>query len=107
MASFVIHNIAGEKLLNLLEENYGVRFTMEQKDLFLMSNLIVDSSMLKFDEKLGSNLDEAKKIHRKIIQEEKVRTHFRDDDDANLCIQVPNLEKFESKYSKLLEESLI
>lgn len=106
MASFVIHNIAGEKLLNLLEENYGIKLTQEQNDLFLMSNLIVDSSRVKFNGQLGDNLEEAKRIYRRKIQDEKVATHFRNNDDANLCIQVPNLEKFENKYSNLLNNEL-
>ena len=46
MASFVVHNIAGEKFLQLLEES-GINLSPEQKDKFLLGNLIVDSSKIK------------------------------------------------------------
>jgi len=105
MASFVIHNIAGERLLKLLEE-YGVELSEDEKDEFLFGNLIVDSSRLKFLKIEGKSLEENKKIFRRLIQEEKKITHFRNEDDSSLCIQVPNLDKFENKYGSLLVGNL-
>lgn len=106
MASFVIHNIAGERLLKLLEENYGFKFTLEQRDEFLLGNLIVDSSRLKFQKVEGKTTEESKKIFRNMVQQEKIATHFRDENDIDLCIQAPNLDKFENKYNSLLRNSL-
>ena len=71
MASFVIHNVAGERLLKLLEENYGVELSVDVKDEFLLGNLIVDSSRLNFQKLDGKTVEESKKIFRKMIQEEK------------------------------------
>lgn len=106
MASFVIHSIAGEEFLNLLEKKYGVKFTGEQKNEFLIGNLIVDSSRLKFIKQDNESMEEAKKNYRKLVQKEKLLTHFRNEDDKDLCIQAPNLSKFENKYEDLLKESL-
>lgn len=106
MASFVIHNIAGERLLKLLEDNYGVNLSVDKRYEFLLGNLIVDSSKLKFQKLDGMTEEKSKKVFRKRVQEEKKMTHFRNEDDTDLCIQVPNLSKFENKYGDLLSSSL-
>lgn len=105
MASFVIHNIAGERMLKLLEDNYGVSLTEKEKTDFIFGNLIVDSSKLNFQNVTGTSEQESKKNFRKMIQEEKKNTHFRND-DTDLCIQVPNLDKFETKYRHLLVKEM-
>lgn len=106
MASFVIHNIAAEKLLKTLEEEYGVEISKKSKDEFLLGNLIVDSSKLKFKQEEGKTLEASKKAFRKQVQQEKVSTHFRSEGDANLCIQSPNLDKFLNKYGDLISLDL-
>ena len=106
MASFVIHNIAAEKLIKTLEEEYGVSIGKEAKNQFLLGNLIVDSSKLKYQQIEGKSPEEGKKEYRKKTQLEKVSTHFRNEDDANLCIQKPNLDKFLNKYGMLMSLDL-
>lgn len=106
MASFVIHNIAAEKLIKTLEEEYGVSIDKEAKNQFLLGNLIVDSSKLKYQQIEGKSPEESKKEYRKKTQLEKVSTHFRNEDDANLCIQKPNLDKFLNKYGMLMSLDL-
>ncbi len=106
MASFVIHHIVGERLLNLLQEKYGLLLSEEERGEFLLSNLIVDSSKLKFKQEEGETEKDAKRRHRLAVQDEKVATHFRGSDDLDKCIQVPKLELFTEKYSSLLEGDL-
>lgn len=106
MASFVIHNIAAEKLISVLEKEYRVNIDEKSKNHFLLGNLIVDSSKLKYQEIEGRSPEESKKEYRKKIQHEKVSTHFRNEDDANLCIQKPNLDKFLNKYGMLISLDL-
>lgn len=109
MASFVIHHIAGEQFLNLLEKKYQIQLTEEQKNMFLLGNLIVDSSKTKFNYDKNLNEEELKnkkKKERKLKQNEKISTHFRDNKDFELCIQAPKPIKFVQKYSNLLEEDL-
>lgn len=106
MASFVIHNITGEQFLKKLEQKYGVTLTEKQRHEFLLGNLIVDSTRLQ--KEIPEQLtEEEKKIWKRefqrLVQEEKIATHFRDKEDYRLCIQVPNLEMFLEKYKKLLE----
>lgn len=105
MASFVIHNIAAERLIKALEE-YGVNIDEKSRNQFLLGNLIVDSSKLKYQQIEGKNPEESKKEYRKKTQLEKVSTHFRNEDDFNLCIQKPNLDKFLNKYRMLISLDL-
>ena len=109
MASFVIHHIVGSKVLSILENEYGIKLSERQKQKFLLGNLIADSSKLKLVIKEGASdedVKEAKWRHKNKVQAEKKETHFRSDDDANLCIQAPVLEKFTSKYGNLLESDI-
>lgn len=108
MASFVVHNIAGEKFLQLLEES-SINLSPEQKDKFLLGNLIVDSSKIKKVIPEGVSAEELKKIkkyYRNLIQDEKIATHFRDSNDLKLCIQKPDLSKFINKYGNLFTEDI-
>ena len=60
MASFVIHHTAGLNFLKQLEEKYHVVLTEEQKKQFLLGNLIVDSTSLKFAIPDGVSQEELK-----------------------------------------------
>ncbi len=105
MASFVIHHIAGEQFLKQLEQKYGITLTKKQKNEFLLGNLIVDSTRLRKEIPTGLSEEEMKIFKRnfqKLVQEEKVSTHFRDKNDYQLCIQCPNLNAFLEKYQGLL-----
>ena len=109
MASFVIHHIVGSKVLSILENEYGIKLSERQKQKFLLGNLIADSSKLKLvinEDATEEEIKEAKWRHKNKVQAEKKETHFRSDDDANLCIQAPVLEKFTSKYGNLLERDI-
>lgn len=107
MASFVIHKIAADKLLKLLEEEYGLLFSEDDKKQFQMGNLIVDSTRTKLVKKEGETDQEARRRYSKAVQQEKILTHFRSEEDQDLCIQVPQLESFTSKYQDLLNEKNI
>lgn len=105
MASFVIHHIAGIRLLEILSDYYDINLTEVQKNQFLLGNLIVDS--VKTKATIPSNLgdDEVKEMRRKfalMIQKEKNATHFRYESEQGLVIQVPNLNDFVDKYSRLI-----
>lgn len=107
MASFVIHYVAGEEFLSTLEKEYGIEITPQERNDFLLGNLIVDSSRIKKEIPEGLNTEELKEFKMKLREEaqnEKVSTHFRLPDDANLCIQVPKLEKFLSQYKDLVKK---
>lgn len=105
MASFVIHTIAGEIFLNNLEETYNIKISSQNKNLFLLGNLIVDS--ISTDKSIPVNLDEKELKKYKIelknkIRTEKIKTHFRDIEKENLCIKSPELDLFVNKYYDLL-----
>ena len=104
MASFVIHNIAGERFLSILEEEYGIKLSEEEKNTFLMANLIPDSSKLTPPAKDAD--PSVIKAHRANVQNEKVSTHFRSTEDRNLCIQAPQLEKFTEKYGDSIPSNI-
>lgn len=93
MASYVIHNIAGEELLKTLK-NLNYNISLKDYNKFLMGNLIPDSSKL---DKPSTEED---------IQREKHTTHFRDKSDFNKTIQIPNIDKFLSKYNNLLSKDI-
>lgn len=105
MASFVIHHTSGVELINKLSKEFGIKIGEENIYNFLLGNLIVDSSNLNLTFPSGLTSEEVsliKSAHRKKIQEEKISTHFRNNDDIDLCIQVPNVEKFFQKYNNLV-----
>lgn len=106
MASFVIHHVAGIEFLKRIEKEYNVYFTEEQKNQFLLGNLIVDS--IKTNLHIPKGLDEEelaflKKEYYQKIQEEKVKTHFRMMEDEEVFIQIPVVEKFVEKYQHIIQ----
>ena len=109
MASFVIHHTAGLNFLKQFEEKYHIVLTEEQKKQFLLGNLIVDSTNLKFIIPDGISQEElglVKNNFSRKVQEEKVSTHFRTSKDKDLCIQVPIIEKFVDKYNELIKSDM-
>lgn len=109
MASFVIHHIAGVKFLENLEKIYNINLTNEEKNNFLMGNLIVDSVKTEVRIPEDSNEEEAKNLRRKfssIIQNEKRLTHFRDINDCDLIVQKPKVDDFVSKYYRLITKDI-
>ncbi len=100
MASFVIHNIAAERFLQIASEKYNISFTPEERNEFLMANLIPDSSRLPKINKDATK--EERKERQQAVQNEKIATHFRREEDASLCIQLPIVESFVQKYSMSL-----
>lgn len=106
MASFVIHHVAGVEFLKKVEKVYSIQLTEEQKNNFLLGDLIVDSSKIDFQIPKGLESDELTFIKQKyyeLIQEEKVSTHFRKHEDKNMCVQVPIVEKFIDKYNNIIK----
>lgn len=87
MASFVVHHTAGMHFLDELEKE-NIKISEENRNDFLLSNLIVDS----IDK--NSSLDK---------QTQKIATHFRGDDDRDKVIQYPDLNLFLNKYAAYLE----
>lgn len=92
MPSYVIHYICGNKLI----ENYKV--TPKEKSLFLVGNLIPDSSKIFGNVDITSIKNDFRKIHRKEIQTEKLTTHFRRKEDRNNVVMLPYPEQFKNKY---------
>ena len=109
MASFVIHDVAGEVFLKELKEKYGIELSDIDTNKFLMGNLIVDSSKYKLvipDNLSDEELKKIKLAHRKIVQQEKISTHFRGLDDLDKCIQAPIPDKFVEKYNYLFDKDI-
>ncbi len=89
MASFVIHYLAGEMFLDSIDNS---KISDNEKNNFRLGNLVVDS--------LGmSNYSRDEKLDKKMV------THFRDSDDRDKCIQIPNLNKFMNKYENLVNNN--
>lgn len=110
MASFIIHTIAGEKFLSNLSSKYGISLNENDKNLFLLGNLIPDS--LNVDKSIPINLSDEEMIDYQVmlnnkIHIEKLKTHFRDESKENLCIKSPELNLFTTKYSNLLSETSV
>ncbi len=106
MASFVIHHAAGKEFLKQLESNYGIKLTENQKNNFLLGNLIVDSSKINFN--IIFNLPKGEQALLKskyddLLQEEKISTHFRNLEDKDMFVQMPVLEKFIEKYDGMIK----
>ncbi len=90
MASFIMHHVIGKEFLRLLEDTYSYSLKEEEKNAFLLGNLIPDSRDFKA-ESLNA-------------QEEKFYTHFKSKENLGLCIQTPVLETFIQKYKPLFKE---
>ena len=107
MASFVILHVVGTKFLETLEKKYNINLTEEEKNKFLMGNLIVDSVKTTIDIPNDSNEEVKKNFRRKakeIVQEEKRLTHFRDERDYELVVQVPKVDDFKEKYITIFND---
>lgn len=92
MPSYVIHYICGNKLI----ENYKV--SSKDKSLFLIGNLIPDSSKVLGNIETASLPGDFRKRNRDKIQTEKLLTHFRDEKDHDSVVMLPYPEKFKEKY---------
>lgn len=106
MASFVIHHVAGIEFLKQIERFYEISLTEEQKNQFLLGNLIVDSTKIKFKVPKGLCSDEVTLLKRDYMmktQEEKMSTHFRNPKDKDLCVQSPIVENFVNKYEDIIK----
>ena len=109
MASFVIHTIAAEQLLKKLESEYGTHLSQENTNKFLLGNLIVDS--LKLDMTIPPNLQGEELIEYKMNlkrknRQEKVSTHFRNPDNEENILKLPEISLFLSKYRSLLSQDI-
>ena len=109
MASFVIHTIVGERFLNELEKKYNITISDYDRKLFLLGNLIPDS--LKLDRTIPDNLSPEDITKYKIdlkrrIREEKRTTHFRNPSTENLCLKIPSIQLFLSKYENLVKRDM-
>lgn len=109
MASFVIHTLAAETLLKELENKYGVSLSTEDTNKFLLGNLIVDS--LKLDMSVPSNLQGQELIDYKMDlkrknREEKISTHFRNPDNEDNILKLPEPNLFIDKYKDLLKKDI-
>lgn len=109
MASYIVHDLAGEQLLRNIQSALNINFSESEKINFLLGNLIPDSSKISFDEPKNLTPEELKEYREQIrisIQDEKVSTHFRNPSDSDLCIQAPNLSTFLLKYSRLIKKDI-
>lgn len=96
MASYVIHDVAGENFLKKINASENT------KAGFLLGNLIVDSSIIFGNVINPQKRKQIRNEHREEIQNEKVSTHFRNKDDAKYNIQLCNLEAFLEKYEQYM-----
>jgi hypothetical protein len=106
MASFIIHTIAGEKFLNLIEEEYNMSISDYDKKQFLLGNLIVDS--INTPKYIPDNIKDKTTYKMEIknkIRKEKLITHFRDPIKEGECIKSPDPNKFIKKYNELIKEN--
>ncbi len=90
MASFIMHYVMGKEFLHLLEKTYSYPLKEEEKNAFLLGNLIPDSRSFKAE--------------ASTVQGEKFYTHFKSKENLGRCIQTPVLEIFISKYKSLFKE---
>lgn len=88
MASFIIHNIAGETLLKKIECKYNLILSEEEKTHFLLGNLMPDAVSVE------------NSIYKTSLQLEKNTTHFRNT-KTKLNILIPDTKLFIKKYSSL------
>ena len=85
MASFVMHYIVLEKFI----DSIGNKISDEDKNNFRLGNLVVDAMGV-------DNYSRDYKLSKKMI------THFRDDIDCDKNMQLPNINRFMSKYNNLV-----
>lgn len=109
MASFVIHTLAAESLLKEIENKYGVSLSNDDINKLLLGNLIVDS--LKLDMTIPDNLQGQELVDYKMElkrknRQEKISTHFRNIDDEENVLKIPQPQYFISKYKDLLTKDI-
>ena len=93
MPSFAIHTVCGIELLKKLKVDDN------SKRDFIIGNILPDVSRVR-DYKNKDDLDK-----RKSIQDRKMITHFRVDDD--IVLQYPDLNKFLNKYEDSVKKNII
>ena len=93
MPSFAIHTVCGIELLKKLKVDDN------SKRDFIIGNILPDVSRVR-DYKNKDDLDK-----RKSIQDRKMITHFRVDDD--IVLQYPDLNKFLDKYEGSVKKNII
>lgn len=109
MASFIIHTLAAEYLLKEIENEYGVSLSTKDTNNFILGNLIVDS--LKLDTSIPNNLTYQEAINYKMelkrkIRKEKIKTHFRNIDNEDNVLKIPEPQLFINKYKHLLTKDI-
>lgn len=109
MASFIIHTISAETLLKEVETKYGISLSNEDINKFLLGNLIVDS--LKLDMTIPSNLEGQELIDYKMDlkrknRQEKVSTHFRNPDNEDNVLKLPEPNLFINKYQHIITKDI-
>ena len=105
MPSYVIHHIAGSNLLKKIENGY--RLDNDKKGLFLLGNLIPDSSKVFGNETDPEKRKKLKDEHMNEFQQEKVSTHFRRREDEYKNVQLPYLEDFMEKYGNIISNPAV
>ncbi len=109
MASFIIHTIVGETLLNEIEKKYNITLSLNDRKQFLLGNLIPDS--LQTDKTIPSNLKDDEKTSYKMeiknrIRKEKLATHFRNPQKESDCLKIPETKLFVNEYGNLIQSNL-
>ena len=101
MPSYVIHHVDGNKLLE------KIKLRKEDQDLFLLGNLIPDSSKVFGNITDINKKREIKKNCSEQIQNEKLTTHFRRKGDTNQTIMLPYPEDFLDKYKDIIDNPTV
>ena len=109
MASFIIHTLSAEYLLKEIENEYGVSLSTKDTNNFILGNLIVDS--LKVDTTVPKNLTNQEAVDYKMelkrkIRKEKINTHFRNMDNEDNVLKIPEPQLFIKKYKNLLVKDI-
>ena len=109
MASFIIHTIVGETLLNEIEKKYNITLSLNDRKQFLLGNLIPDS--LQTDKTIPSNLKDDEKTSYKMeiknrIRKEKLATHFRNPQKESDCLKIPETQLFVNEYGNIIQSNL-
>lgn len=105
MASYVVHYIMGEQLLNLICNRTHISISCEDKNAFRLGNLIVDVLGFGHPDVNGLSEDEIIEVRKQYREKKilkKIKTHFRSESGVDLLINSPRLDDFISKYGDLL-----
>ena len=101
MPSYVIHHIAGNKLLD------KYKICDKERGLFLLGNLIPDSSKIFGNETNSQKIRALKDEYKEDIQKEKISTHFRRSEDISKNVQLPYLKYFMDKYGDIIDDPTV